>query len=462
MGDRIATAICVFIFASSLSSFSEGLPVVTLAQCVEQSLSTGPDMRISKANLAVARAQYADSASANGVGLSGSFGYNRAPFTTTYSQTGQANQITRNTFQGGLTLSAPFSSSVDLSGTQSLTEASGLKQATDLSLTASATVWDGYPGGQALASSRIASYTLQGTQSAENANQKTIISNVKQTYYTLLGQQRQIAVLQETLAQRQEELKKTRTLYDAQNASQIDLKQAQVNQLTAELDLRKARGLLEVDREQLSALVGWPLDRQYEAADVGDLPVPDLDVPAAIRSALASREDFRQIQLNLQSNDVSLALKRGQAQPTVSVNTGVGWSQDWSADTNKATWQAGVSVKSPIIDAGSLDAQIREASQQREKLRIQQEQLVNTIATSVKNAVYSLQDLLARVDLAGQSLDLAQNQYDLARLQRDSGVSSNLDFLSASVALTTAKANLAAARSDAQLGIIALQSAMGN
>ena len=435
-------------------------PTVTLTQAVSQALTGGPDMRISRANLGIARAQYDDSASANGVGVTGSVGYDRSPFKG-LSPTGQAFQFTQDSFQGGLTLSAPLSTTVSLTGTHSLVEITPIQQSTNVALTASASLWDGYPGGQALGAARVAAYALRGTESVESANQKTIVYSVKQVYYTLLGQQRQISILVNTLAQRDAELAKTRAMFDAQSVSRIDLQQAQVNRLQADLDLKKARGVLEVDREQLSNLLGWPADREYEVAEVEDLPVPSLDVGAAVKAALASRDDFRQIELSLQSGEVSLELKKALASPTVSVNTGVSWTENWTDALNRTTVNAGVSIKAPVIDAGSLGAQIREASLQKERLRAQQDQLASSITAGVKSAVYSLQDLLARVELARQSLELAQDQYDLTELEFGTGVSSNLDVLAASVTLTTAKVALAAARSSAQLGVLALQSAMG-
>jgi len=468
-------AILALVSASSASSFAEspaagptasttaGAAVVTLSQCVAQALAGGPDARISRANIGLARAQYDDSASVNGFGLSGNLGYDRTPFTTRYSDSGVPFQVIQNSFQGGVTLSAPFSTSVSLGGTHTITELpTAADQSTNFSLTASAAVWDGYPGGQSLATARIAAFTRQGTESTESSSQKTVVYNVKQAYYTLLGQQQQINILERTLAQREAELQKTQSLYDARNVSQIDLKQAQVNRLQAALDLSKARGLLEVDRELLSNLVGWTADTVYEVGDVPDMPLPTLDTATAIQTAIANRDDFRQIQLSLQSSDVSLALKKALTNPTVSVNTGVSYLKDWTnSSNNNPSWRAGVTVKAPVIDPGSLGAQVREVALQQEKLRIQKDQLASTIATNVKSAVFSLRDLLARVDLARQSLDLAQVQYDLAAAQYANGVISHLDVLTASVTLTTAQVNSTAAQSSAQLGVLALQNAMG-
>jgi outer membrane protein TolC len=278
----------------------------------------------------------------------------------------------------------------------------------------------------------------------------------------MLAAQRQLAIYRDTLTQRQQESVKTRALFDAHGANQIDLKQAQVNQKQAELDLRLAQGTLEIDREKLSALVGWPLDMVYEAAEVADLPLPNLDVAAAVTRALAQRSDMRQLVLSQASTDIDLALNKGKSTPVVKASSGLTYTHAWSGSgTDVFSWNAGLNVAAPIYDAGSIDAQVKQAAMQKESYTFQQQQLASSVATDVKNALYTLRDLIGRLELAQASLDLAQSQYDLASLQYDSGVNSNLDVLTASVALTTARVNGGKARSDAQLGVLALQNVMG-
>jgi outer membrane protein TolC len=473
---KLAAALVSFAFVAAVGGFADtaaapapaaqavapAADVVTLAQCVDQAATTGPGMKISAASLSAAQAQYKQAAAANGVGLDGALSASRSPTTTGYNAQGIAVQNSSDSVQGSLNLTAPLATTVSLSATHQIYEESSLRQFTTVSVGASATLWDGYPGGQTLAATQQAGLSLQVTQSSESANQRNIVYQVKQAYYTLLAQQLQIGIFQQTVAQRQEELRKTEALYAAESANQIDLKQAQVNIVQAQLDLSKAQDTLEVNREQLSAVVGWPLDKVYTVAEVQDQQAPGLSVDDAVKTALAHREDLKQIQLNLRSGEIALAVKKGQAQPAVSVSTGLDLNQDWSTSSTSYSLKAGVSVKAPIIDPGSIGAQIQQASLQDETLRLQADQLAASITTSVKSAAYSLRDLLARVDLAAQSLDLAQSQYDLTKLQFDNGVSSNLDVLSASVALTTAQVNLAAARSAAQLGVLALQNAMGS
>ncbi len=435
---------------------------VTLDQAVEQALANGPDIRVSNATLGTAQAQYAAAVAANSFGLNGTGDISHTEAGTLRSN-GQIANNPYDSADAGVSISAPLSSSVNVTASQALFEnTSPLNQASQLHVGASSTLWDGYPGGSAHATVQQASLGLQVTQSSEDANKKNIVYQVKQAYYTLLAQQRQLAIYQQTLAQRQEELKKTQALFDAEAANQIDLQQARVNQTQADLDLKKAQDTLEIDCELLSAVVGWPIDRHYAVAEVGDMTLPTMDVAEAVKTALAQRADLKQSMLTIAGGDISVALAKAKGSAVVKANGTFDYYVNWSNPVSTNTgWGAGVSVSLPVLDAGATAAAVKQAQLQQESQKIQQQKLIDSISTSVKNAIYSLRDLLARADLAKASLDLAQSQYDLAQLQFDNGVLANLDVLTASVALTTAKVNLAKAKSDAQLGVLALQSAMG-
>jgi len=460
----LAVSFTGFVDAQAVATTPAGGEVVTLAQFVDQALAAGPDILLSNATLGSAQAVYADALSKNGLGLNGSFSASQqSPLVNTRPVPAGTTALTGSaSATAGVTLTGPLGLKAGLSATHSLTEDSSLAQSTKISATGNVDIWDGYAGGSGLATMRKAALAFQGTQLSDDSNRKTIVYNVKQAYYSLLAQQRQIRILQSTLAQRREEMKKTQALLEAQSANQIDLKQAQVNQRQAELDLLKAQDSLEVSRQKLSALVGWPLDKSYSAAEVEDLPVPDMQLADAVKAALEQRSDMKQLQVSQSTSQISLDLARGQATPTVSASAGIDWSHDWTGPSDSLTVSAGVTVSAPIIDGGSTAAQVKQAELNAQTYRIKQDQLAAQIATDVRSALSTLRDLVARVDLARANLDLAQNEYDLTKTQFDSGVKANLDVLAASVTLTTAQVNLAKARADAQLGVLALQNALGN
>jgi outer membrane protein TolC len=446
--------------------------VVTLSQAIDAALAGGPDIRLADTTLAIGRSVYAQAAAKSSLGLSGNAGASRGqPFVDSVPKVSlpvysplsatPAPNVTSNAAQAGVTLTGP-STQVGLAAGYRLGELTTLDHATTLSVSASQTLWDGYAGGRALASVQEAGIALQVQQSVDAANRKSIVYGVKQAYYTLLSLQRQLAVYQDNLARRQEELKRTQDLFDAQNATRVDLKQAQVNLRTAELDLRLGQSTLAVARERLSILAGWPLDRQYSVAEAEDLPVPSLDLRQAVQTAIRQREDLRQLELQRSSSLIDLALKKSQYSPTINATGGVSWVRDWSLGYDLADYALGLQLNVPIIDAGLTEEQVRQAELQGQAFAIQREKLAAGIATDVQAAISTLQDLLARVDLSRDSLDLAQAAYDLAEAQFQSGLIATTDLLTASVNLTTARVALSKARSDAQLGVLALQNAMGD
>jgi outer membrane protein TolC len=375
--------------AFSDAAQASDMPTVTLEQCVEEATKAGPDIRVSDAAVAVARAQYTAAEAENRLGLSGSASLGHSNATSYTIQNPDGISIPVDSLKAGATLTAPLSSSVSLSVTQSVNENDWSLRPTDVSLSASSTLWDGYPGGGALASTRQASFGLQQTLLAEEANRRSIIYTVKQAYYTMLAQQREIGILAQTLEKRREEMRKTQALHESGNANQIDLRQAQVNLTSAELDLREAQGNLEIDRENLSVLVGWPTEKGYAAAETADLPAPTMDVAQAVKTALDQRADLKQYAAKIASGEIDVALARAKGSPTVSASAGLDLSlsvQD--ASSTSLGWSGGVQVSMPILDAGAAAAAVKKAQAASGSIAIQRDKLAATIATAVKSAVY--------------------------------------------------------------------------
>ena len=450
-------SLCAFPFL-----YADGQePVVSLDE-VLAAAGAGPDARLGQVTLSSAESQYAQARAQNLFGLSGTAGATRNTQTSTATGSSFSTTTPIDSFEAGVQLTAPLSTKIGVSAGPEFLESRPEDIGGSISLTASSTLWDGYPGGKGRAAVQQAEISLRGARVNNEANRKSIAYNVKQAYYTMLSTQRQLAVLRDTLAQRQQELARTQAQFDLGNATRIDLKQAQVNVRSAELDLSAAQKTLVVLRERLSALVGWPLDRQYSIAEVPDMPIPELDVTRAIRTALGQRADLRKYALDKAAGQLDLTLKKSQVSPTVEVNGSYDWNRDWTANDSFARWSAGLQVNVPILDSGLTSSQVRQARLELESLQIQEQKLASSIATDVKNAVYNLQNLLAASELAAQNLDLAKDQYELAKTQHDSGVISTLDLLTASVTWTTAQVNLAKSRSDVQLGVLALQNAMGD
>jgi outer membrane protein TolC len=430
---------------------------VTLQQCLEAAAQTGPDARLSRINLSATQAQLAQATAQNGVGLGATAGAVRSA----NSVTGGAGTAT-DTFQAGVELTGPLSTRLEATGSHGLSETSPANGLSSVTLSVSATPWDGYPGGRNRAAVQQVTLAVQEQRISSEADLKSLAYNVKQAYYAMLATQRQLTVLEQTLRQRRQELERIQAQLEQGDVTRIDLQQAQVNARAAELDLLAAQDSLVTSREQLSALVGWALERQFAVSEVPDLPIPSLDVAPTVARALSQRPEMRQFDLQRASGQIDLALAKSQSSPSVSLSGGYTLSTDWGAGGDSSGWSAGVQLSVPIADSGLTAAQERQASLQMQSLEIRREQLGAAIATQVRGAINTLRDLLARAELAASNLQLARDQYELAQIQYQSGVISTLDLLEASVTLTAAEVDLSRSRSNVQLGVLALQAAAGD
>lgn len=446
---------------------SSPVPIVSLEDCVEQAMRSGPDVLVSRANLESAEAARDQTAAKNAFGFSGAASASHGESSSALSQSSEravagiaTSTVPTDALHAGLSASAPLSTSFGLSADQIINETS-LDQVTKVALTASSTLWDGYLGGRDLGNLKQADFDLGAKRQAEGAARLQLAYNVKQAYFTLLGDQNQTAILAQTLAARQGDERRVKALFDLGQASRIDAEQAAVNRRQAELDLAKAQDGLGLARRKLSILVGWDPDKEFTVAPAASPSAPDLDLASAVKQALSRRPDLTQISFELSSSRIGVDLARTLYSPVLTLNGNYSLANDWQTKTLATNWSLGLQLNMPIVDTGSLKAQVGQATAQAAALALQRDQLAASIDLDVRTAWLSLRDLKDRVGLAADSVALAKDQYDLANTQFELGTGTSQALLTASVALSTAEAGLEQAKNNLTLGILALQNSMG-
>ena len=448
--------------------------VVTLDQLVSAAQATAPGLKLATITLDSSRAQLLQAQAKNGLSLGGSGDYfhqgslpGTSSSTTTTTAAGAAaasaskSGLNGENIQGSLALSGP-ATSLGLSAQHSIMEGGTGDQVSSASLSGTQTVYDGYSGGRAAAAVQQADYTYRASQVTYDAALKSVIYQVKQAYYTLIGDQNTVLVRQAAVAQAQETLAQMQGLLAAQRATTLDVLQAQVTLTQAQLDLRTAQNTVEVDRKTLSATVGWPIERIYAVADSPLPEMPALQQQEALATAYKNRPELRALELNIAAANVALALQKSQASAVVSVNASLGIGQDWTANVNAGAFTAGVSIAlPPILDGGLQGAQVQQASDLISSYKVQQDQQRQSITIAVQNALFGVRDARDRLDLAGQNVQQAQGVYDLQKAKRAVGLETTLDVLTAFSTLITAEVGLEQAHSNYLLAVLNLYNVMG-
>jgi OMF family outer membrane factor len=446
--------------------------IVTLDQSVAAAQTAAPGLKLATITLDSSRALLAQTQAKNGLSLGGSGDYfhqgdlpgtGTSPTTAASAATAAASRsgVNGENVQGGLTLSGP-ATSLGVTVQHSIQEGSPGDQVSSASLTGSQTVYDGYPGGRSAATVQQADYAYRAAQVTYDATLKSVVSQVKQAYYTLLGDQNTVLVRDAAVAQAQETLAQMQGLLAAQRATTLDVLQAQVTLTQAQLDLRTARNTVEVDRKTLSTTVGWPIEKEYTVADSPVPDMPALQPQDALAAAYKNRPELRTLELNIAAANVALALQKSQGSVAVSVNASLGIGQDWTANVNSGVFAAGVSIAlPPILDGGLQNAQVRQAADQIGSYQVQQDQQKQNITIAVQNAIFGVRDARDRLDLSGQNVQQAQGVYDLQKAKRAVGLETTLDVLTAFSTLVTAQVGLQQAKSTYLLAVLNLNNAMG-
>jgi outer membrane protein TolC len=215
-----------------------------------------------------------------------------------------------------------------------------------------------------------------------------------------------------------------------------------------------------IARIQLALLMGRPADTEFSVVQPDNQPLPTATLQEAISLALTHRTDFQQLELSRKSNQVDLALARGQATPTVSVTGGVSQFVDYNT---KSAWlvNAGVKVAMPILDAGAVKNLVDAAQKQDEIFTVQERQLQKSIAAAIQNDWETIQILNERVEVARLTAENDDLLVDVYKIQSRNGTASTQDLLTASVNAANAHSAAVQAQANAQLAVLQLLNVMG-
>jgi outer membrane protein len=333
---------------------------------------------------------------------------------------------------------------------------------TGVGLSASQVVWNGYPGGSPQAVVDKSVLALQSQELSTESGKLSLIYQVKQAYYAMFTAERDLDSKKQILDRQNALLDQITAVYNLKQASAVDLKTAQINAHSAEIDVRTSEHTLRLARIRLAILMGAPPENQFTVTQPEDEKVPAGSLAEAISTALDRRVELKLIQLNRRSNDVDLAAARGLAAPTVSVNGGVTLVMDNSLSNNfVGVAAAGVKVAMPILDAGAAQNLVDQSTRLDAVYQVQMAQLRKSIAADVQDAWESRELAKEKVDLAQQTAENDDLLVDVYKIQSRNGTASTQDLLTASVNAANAHTAAVQAQSAAQLATLQLLSVMG-
>jgi len=296
-----------------------------------------------------------------------------------------------------------------------------------------------------------------------DSTRATLIFTVKKNYFTMLGFQRSL-LLKQALQKKQEDLlRQIQATYDLKQASALDLKDANLNALSAAIDTKSAQHDLLYARIRFATLLGLDPNLMFQLAETGDPQVPVATIDEAVKTGLELRPDIKQLELSLQSAKIDLALANAASNITINLIGSANLALDWTTPTLKSaeSLSAGVKIGLPVLDSGAVKYQTDSISGQ---IQIYSQQAVlarKTIETDIREAYESLQLQIVKLELAKLTTERYDMKFAILKSQVDHGTASNQDLLTASVDAATYASAYVTAKNTTQLAILQLLNVMG-
>lgn len=300
---------------------------------------------------------------------------------------------------------------------------------------------------------------------AERASVRAV---AQEAYFNLL-KAREMRKVTEQLAQALEEhLQRTRLLYDAGRATELDVSRTQSRVAAAQVSLVQIRGAEDGAHLALTTLLGLPSTTPLLLADIVDSQSP-ASLPAAeplVREAVTSRPEVAIAKQGAAVAAARVEVEGSALWPQASLRFGYNYdrpnqryfpvrdrfdgSWDISAVLSWTAWDWGVTYYGMKAAQAEAAAAARNVDEARDLVRLDVERQRQGYVTAA-----------ARISGARDTLDSALRAYDSARLLFDAGRASSLDVLDAATELTRVRSELVQALADARIAWALVHKAAG-
>lgn len=303
---------------------------------------------------------------------------------------------------------------------------------------------------------------------------ETVINNqllrVRTSFYNVLLGREQIDVQEQNVALLEEQLQTARNRLEAGTVSNFEVLRAEVELSNAQPALIRARNDFRVSIEELRYAIGYEetsradLSRAPEFVGTLDYEPVSYELESALESARVNRPELRQLDTLYKASEAGMVIAKSDRLPTVSINGGYALRKDRLSNRVRESntgWTLGASASWAIWDGGSTQGRIIQALSQQEQARLSLLDASLGVEVEVRRALSDLDGATELSAAAHKVVDQAEEALRLAKARYGAGTATQLDVLSAQVALTLARNNLVEANYSYNVAAASVRRAIG-
>lgn len=311
-------------------------------------------------------------------------------------------------------------------------------------------------------------YDLEVSKLNQQANIDYIELNTLLGYLQIMYSQEQLKVANEKLNLSKEQRSNSQKAFDAGSIPEGNLftleSQIAANELevvnaenTLKLAFTDMKNLLQMEFSEEFEIV-YPDITIFENALIAEIP----SLQTVINEAIRTQPNIQKYEYMLQSKDLNVKIAQGYGLPSLKLVGGlfstyssassiiIGLEPDPYADqiNNNFGQSVGLTLSIPIFNNGQVLLNKQQAELDYMTTQLQEKVDINELKKNVTEAYTGLQAAAATYQASARSVDAAQKSFEYEQKRFNVGQSTQLDFISASNALTQAETSLLSAKYD--------------
>ncbi len=332
-----------------------------------------------------------------------------------------------------------------------------------LNFTLSQTIYD---FGKTYSNLKQVRATKEATEYTYESTQQNIILQVYQGYYQLLQNIQLLEVAEEAVKQSEEQLKRTKSMYEIGAAALADVYRAQTTLGNDRITLLNQKTAVQNARYALNVILGREADAPLEIVDVDDAQPAQYSLESVLEQAFANNPDLRRFKAEMAAASHGLKAAKATFLPSVAASVSYSRSNDdinkvYSGYDKNYSINYGISLSFNLfngfadaanVERRSTEYRIAQESYNERRRQIRQEvlQALDNLKTAQEIAAINNENLIS----AQEDLRLAQERYRV-------GAGTLLDVITAQVNLTRARSTLVRAKYDIKIFEAQLKARMG-
>ena len=273
------------------------------------------------------------------------------------------------------------------------------------------------------------------TQSARDATQISLISQITQTWLNYSYASAQLKLANQTLKVQQDSFNLNKKRFDVGIDSEIPLRQAQISVETARNDVANYKTQLAQAQNLLNLLVGQPVPANL----LSPQPVKRITQSTALTAGLPSdllnnRPDVRAAEYQLSAAGANIGAAKAQLYPTISLTGTAGYASTDLSDLFKSgafVWSLGPSLDIPIFDWGTRRANVKISETDQKIALSDYEKTIQTAFREVNDALAVRENIGDRLAAQRRLVDATNTTYKLSTARFRAGIDNYLTVLDA-------------------------------